>query len=164
MKSKILLLIVSFMISINCMVAQDSWTQKANFGGTIRYSGSGFSIGNKGYMGTGYGQDGNKNDFWEFDPVTNIWSQKADFSGGARNGAAAFCIGSKGYIGGGNYNDFWEYNPSTNTWTERAYIPGSGKYSVVGFSINGKGYILRTIRQQCARCGRKRETYPYRYQ
>ena len=33
--------------------AQDTWTQKADFGGTVRYGAVGFSIGSKGYIGTG---------------------------------------------------------------------------------------------------------------
>ena len=37
--------------------AQNTWTQKADFGGTARSSAVGFSIGSKGYIGTGY--DGN---------------------------------------------------------------------------------------------------------
>ena len=33
----------------------NTWTQKADFGGTARYAAVGFSIGNKGYIGTGHG-------------------------------------------------------------------------------------------------------------
>ena len=31
-----------------------AWTQKADFGGTARDCAAGFSIGSKGYIGTGY--------------------------------------------------------------------------------------------------------------
>jgi hypothetical protein len=43
----------------------------------------GFSIGNKGYLGTGLDHDypSYKKDFWEYDPVANAWTQKADFGG-----------------------------------------------------------------------------------
>ena len=34
--------------------AANTWTQKADFGGTERRGALGFSIGNKGYIGTGY--------------------------------------------------------------------------------------------------------------
>jgi hypothetical protein len=33
--------------------ATNTWTQKADFGGTARYSAVGFSIADKGYLGTG---------------------------------------------------------------------------------------------------------------
>ena len=38
------------------------WTQKADFGGGARSGAVGFSIGSKGYIGTG-----GANDFWEYD-------------------------------------------------------------------------------------------------
>src|SRR2546423_8607295 len=83
--------------------AQDTWTQKADFGGTARSGAVGFSIGSKGYIGTGenYIDPYGKNDFWEYDPVVNTWLQKADFGGAARYLAVGFSIGNKGYIGTG---------------------------------------------------------------
>ena len=50
--------------------ATDVWTQKTNFGGTARNLASGFSIGGKGYLGTGH--DGSpQNDFWQYTPESN---------------------------------------------------------------------------------------------
>ena len=79
----------------------DSWTQKADFGGTARYFAAGFSIGTKGYIGTGYNSSGPLKDFWEYNPTSNIWTRKADFGGVARGAATGFSIGSMGYIGTG---------------------------------------------------------------
>jgi hypothetical protein len=128
------------------IVAQNNtWTQKANYGGGSRYSPVAFSIGSKGYFGTGYDGSNPTNDFWEYDPSNNTWSQKANFSGGARYLSVGFSIGSKGYIGTGYnsayYNDFWEYDPSLNTWSAKATVPGGGRYGAVGFSVGSKGYI-----------------------
>src|SRR6266404_4441817 len=125
--------------------AQDTWTQKADFGGTVRQFAVGLSIGSKGYIGTGGGSFPTK-DFWEYDSSTNVWTRKADFAGGARKNAVGFSIGSKGYIGTGDddvsvYKDFWEYDPSTNAWTQKADFGGTARTSAVGFSIGGKGYI-----------------------
>src|SRR5438094_240091 len=78
--------------------AQDTWIQKADFGGTPRSGAVGFAINEKGYIGTGGYYN---NDFWEYDPSTDTWTQKADFGGTARFSAAGFSIGSKGYIGTG---------------------------------------------------------------
>src|SRR5258708_38247862 len=55
----------------------DSWVQKASYAGGSRYYAIGFSIGGKGYMGTGF-YPSFKRDFWQYDPLTNVWSQKAD--------------------------------------------------------------------------------------
>ncbi len=124
----------------------NSWVQKANFGGTGRSGAVGFSIGSKGYIGTGDSETGYKNDFWEYDPSANIWTQKGNFEGSARFGAVGFNIGSKGFIGTGfdTYGlkkDFWEYDPSINVWTPKAPFAGTPRYMATGFSIGSKGYI-----------------------
>jgi len=101
----------------------DTWTRKADcgdFAGGTPYNAVGFSIGNKGYIGTG--SDGwpraYLKDFWEYDPATNTWTKKADFGGTGRMAAVGFSIGNRGYIGTGwqqdsssFYSDFWEYEP-----------------------------------------------------
>ncbi|MBI5217956.1 MAG: T9SS type A sorting domain-containing protein [Bacteroidia bacterium] len=126
----------------------NTWTQKADVGGQERLFAVGFSIGSKGYIGTG--TDGNTNvgmtDFWEYDPAYNTWTQKAPFPGAARFGATGFCIGTKGYIGTGRcdpnyYKDFWEYNPATDTWTQKADFGGTPRAHATGFFTVDKGYI-----------------------
>ena len=128
----------------------DSWTQKANFGGGTRGHAVGFSIGTKGYIGTG--QKGTTvwcKDFWEYNPATNKWTKKADFGGVGRKGAIGISINGKGYIGtGGNpgssfvcLKDFWEYNPATDKWVQIADLPGLERFLATGFSIGAKGYV-----------------------
>ena len=60
------------------------WSQKADFGGHSRALATGFSIGTKGYIGTGYDVGVAFDDFWEWDQASNIWKQKANFGGGKR--------------------------------------------------------------------------------
>jgi N-acetylneuraminic acid mutarotase len=124
----------------------DIWTQKAGMISN-RTAAAGFSIGNKGYIGTGATTSSNyNNDFWEYDQATNAWTQRANFPGTARQAAVGFSIGNKGYIGTGvdlnntRKNDFYEYDPATNTWIVRASITGSRSYAV-GFAIGSKGYV-----------------------
>jgi N-acetylneuraminic acid mutarotase len=128
----------------------DSWTQKADFGGTARAYAVGFSIGSLGYLGTGLNASGDLQDFWQYDPSKNKWTQKANFGGVARCCATGFSIGSKGYVGTGhgwpggvltNLIDFWAYDPATNTWTQKANFIGAGRYAAAGFSIAAKGYL-----------------------
>ena len=133
-------------IGITIANAQGPWNRKADFGGTGRRGAVGFSIGNKGYIGTGDDR-ARKRDFWEYDPGTNSWTQKADFGGLARAYAVGFAIGLKGYIGTGlsvdgkNLGDFWEYDPATNSWTRKADFGGAPRWYGVGFSVGEKGYI-----------------------
>jgi hypothetical protein len=143
-KGILLTAIILFCIKAN--YAQNTWTQKADFGGAARQNATSFSIGGKGYIGTGNDSVGLKKDFWEYDPATNAWTQKADFGGAARQNATGFSIGSKGYIGtgldgGGDKNDFWEYDPATNAWTQKADFGGPARFFATGFSIASKGYI-----------------------
>ncbi len=122
----------------------NSWRPRADFGINNIFAPIGFSILDKGYIGTGSSPNGKT--FWEYDPAINIWSQKADFGGTGRGSAVGFSIGGKGYVGTGTdgtyfKNDFWEYDPAINTWTQKADFGGSARYDAVGFSIAGKGYI-----------------------
>jgi hypothetical protein len=81
---------------INCD-AQDTWTRKAKFAGGTRGYAVGFSIGTKGYLGTG-DNFGAHDDLWEYDPITNVWTQKANFGGGLTSSAIGFSSGGKGYV------------------------------------------------------------------
>ncbi len=122
----------------------NTWTQKADFGGTAREAAVGFSVDGKGYVGTGWDTALSK-DFWEYDPSTNIWTQKADFGGSARTAGTGFSLNGKGYLGtgsiglGNNSGDFWQYDPMANTWTQKADF-STARQGAVGFSIGSKGY------------------------
>ncbi|MCY7409985.1 MAG: fibronectin type III domain-containing protein [Chitinophagales bacterium] len=122
------------------------WTKKADFLGK-RYLAVGFSIVEKGYIGTGSDGFMPYNDFYEYNPNTNSWTQKANFGGDSRENAIGFSIGRKGYVGIGNdfYNplkqDFWEYDALTNLWSQKANYGGGPTTYAIGFSIGNKGYI-----------------------
>ena len=142
---KIVTLVMLAMIGLSACLpvgtVNAQWAAKASFSGTARTGAVGFSIGTKGYIGTGYTSNYVK-DFWEWNQSTNVWTQKADFPGTARSGAVGFSIGTKGYIGTGDAtSDFYEWNQSSNTWTQKADYPGGTVENAVGFSIGTKGYI-----------------------
>lgn len=155
MKAKIVLISITALSALlhSCTKSSDTddttegnWITRSSFEGVARSEAVAFTIGNKGYIVTGY--DGTKRlkDLWQFDPEYNFWQQKAEFPGTARNAATGFAIGDKGYIGTGfdGYNklkDFWEYNAATDEWTQKNDFGGSGRYNAVAFSIAGKGYI-----------------------
>jgi len=127
----------------------NTWTKKASYpGGGMAYS-VGFGIGTKGYVGTGWNGNVNR-DFYEYDPEMDKWSKKADFGGVARGFATGFTLNGKGYIGIGNsleggqntrLRDFWEYDPKTDSWVQKADAGEEGVWDAVGFTIGDKGYI-----------------------
>ncbi len=145
------LLLLTITVNYSCEKTDDedligNWIRLSDCDGLARGDAIGFSIGNKGYLGTGFDGEERLNDFWEYDVTKNSWTQKADFPGIARNGAVGFGTGTKGYIGTGfdgknKLNDFWEYDPSGNTWTRKSDFPGTARYAAVGMSINNLGYI-----------------------
>src|SRR6185295_4565052 len=105
--------------------ATDTWTQKADYAGGKRIQAVGFTVGNKGYVGTGRDQNFNEhNDFFEYDPLTNAWTPIANLPAQGRQGGVAFTITKYGYVGtGGSLSDFYQYDPDTNTWTAKATFP-----------------------------------------
>jgi hypothetical protein len=117
----------------------------SNFPGAARTGAVGFSIGAKGYMGTGQDAVGTLlKDFWEYDPTSDTWTAKTSFGGTARWNAVGFSIGTKGYIGTGNNTaDFWEYDPTANTWTAKANYAGGAMSASAGWGVSstGKGYL-----------------------
>lgn len=126
--------------------ATDSWEQKPFFPGISRDRAVGFSINQKGYVGTGYYYDGaphTLNDFWEYDPSTEIWTQKADLPAQERSNAIGFSLGDYGFLGIGSQNqiDFWSYEPATDTWTQMAFFPGQARLGSLGLAIGNKGFV-----------------------
>lgn len=123
--------------------ATNSWTQKADYP-HWSHGATGFTIGNKGYMGSGTSEDISVTpcfDFYEFDPIANTWTAKANcpLSG---DGHVSFTINGIGYLGlGSGGSDLYSYNSVTNTWAlANSTIPGSWYGSA--FVINGKAYYL----------------------
>jgi hypothetical protein len=146
MKHKLLFTGIILLFIAVGSTAQNTWIQKANFSG--RRSGAvGFSIGTKGYMGTGFDSSLYHTDFWEYDPSGNTWTQKANVGGNPRSNAIGISIGSLGYIGTGSTgpsqytNDWWEYDPSVNTWTQKTSLPGNARGYASAFSVGVQGYI-----------------------
>ena len=114
-----------------------SWTQEVDFPGTGRLSGEGFSIANFGYVCSGY-NSGYLDDFWQYDPDSNVWSQKTDYPGPPGTAMVSFIIDNKAYVF--NY-ELWQYDLDTEIWTKMADFPGQSRYAPAGFAINNKGYV-----------------------
>lgn len=128
----------------------DTWTQKADVPGSGRAGPIAFSIGGKGYLGTGrvFGTPYTfRQDFYEYDTLTNAWTAKANFPS-VRGGAVGCSIGGKGYAGLGssiaggpdNKKDFYEYDPVADTWTFKSNMANT-RSEAACFVMNGCVFI-----------------------
>ncbi len=124
----------------------NKWTQKADFGGISQGMTAGFSISNKGYIGSGTLADYILS-FWEYDPGADSWEKKADLLGKGYP-SYAFSLGNKGYVGFGQesgIDHLYEFNPaptSTFLWSTGETTPSivatqSGAYTVTVFDEQG---------------------------
>ena len=123
----------------------DTWTQKADFGGSARAYPSAFSINGQGYVGLG-ASSGRFFDMWRYTPTTNSWTRRADFVGGGRSGAVGFAVGnfgffSTGFNGSAVYRDLWEYSPAADTWTQRAPFGGVASNGGVAAVVGSRAYV-----------------------
>ena len=126
--------------------ATNTWIQKTNFPGGVRYGQSGFVLNGKAYVGCGTDENWFTNDFWEYNPATDFWLQKANFPASSRAFATAFALGAKGYMGlgtdGGFKDDWYEYDVPSDSWSVKATVPNAGRRSAPSFVISGAGYIM----------------------
>lgn len=124
-----------------------NWIEQSDFEGVARGNAVAFTIGDIGFVGTGYDGEDRLSDFWSYDAERNNWTQIAEFGGKPRQDAVAFTAGGAGYVGTGydglvRYKDFWKYDPGTNTWDSvTADFGGLPRYGAVAFSINNIGYV-----------------------
>lgn len=135
---------------------EDYWIQKADMPAEAkaRSGAVAFAASNKGFVGTGVDDNGDKlKDFWSYNPATNTWSKvDAEFPGTARYSGVAFAINDKGYVGtgvdtNGETKDFYEYSPSSNTW-EQIPFTGSKRRDACAFVIGTKAYFVSGANSQ----------------
>lgn len=109
----------------------------------------GFALDGKGYLVTGTDENGNiRDDFYQYDPVTDAFTQLDDFPGGARGFAIGDTWNGKAYFGFGRtsgasaaQDDLWEYDPATETWTELASCPCIARWHPAFVAHNDKIFV-----------------------
>lgn len=136
-------------ISAEVSTAQESsWIRRHDFTLPARVQTAAFSIGSKGYIAAGSGdQSGTPlHDLQEYDPATDTWTARSSLPIPLR-GCVAFTVGQKAYIAtGGGLTGFnhqlFEWDQFTNTWSGKTSFPeGQGRISAVGISFGNRGYV-----------------------
>jgi len=139
------------------------WKPTVAFGGPPTRFSAAFTIGEKAYVGSGYGA---KNALWQYDPGRDAWRRKADLPGKERGAAVAFAVGNKGYIGLGygdndRFSDLWQYDPSDDHWTPKASLPAEVRDHSGVFVIGSKAYILGGMTCKGEDCRDLKEVWEY---
>ena len=127
----------------------NAWTQKSDYLGGYCYDATGFTINNLGYVGTGRTSVNGSvlvQDFFKYNPITNLWTPIAPFTGTGRRGALSFVINDNAFVGTGETNfgrtsSFYKYDPTIDTWSQISDLAGASRTSSVGFSIGEFGYV-----------------------
>ena len=107
----------------------------------------GFALDGKGYLVTGTDQNGLlRDDFYQYDPVSDQFTQLDDFPGGARSFAIGDTWNGKAYFGFGSNDtqllgDLWEFDPVTQAWTELATCPCTPRRHPALIAHNGKVFV-----------------------
>ncbi|MDB5119041.1 MAG: type sorting protein [Sphingobacteriales bacterium] len=132
---------------------KNKWEGISEFPGSRRSGAISLATANKGFVGFGYNTaEGGLNDFYEYDPLTDVWTQKASIDEGERFQPSGFTIGENVYIFSGSHgrfypeygqikNDFWKYNITTGVWVKQPAFPLTPRMDAAWFNIGNKGYI-----------------------
>lgn len=92
-----------------------------------------------------------KNDFWEFDPTSEIWTRKQDLNEEddyrvIRSNTTGFSLNGFGYVVGGNNNgvlgSVWEYSPGSDDWEEINRLEALDRQDPVSFSNGSRAFVL----------------------
>jgi N-acetylneuraminic acid mutarotase len=126
------------------------WTKLADYPEGGRSSVISFSINGKGYVGYGNASGSLKNEFYEYDPLTNHWTKLTDMSSPKSNMRSA-ATSSKGYAGlSDNSNEWNEFDPASATWTSKTNFPGDASKSRFVFADDQFVYVSYNLTSQPA--------------
>ena len=138
-------------IKIFATKAQDIWFHRPDFNGDARTEATSFTMNNKAYILTGYGDLGLLKDMWRYNPADSSWTQMPNFQGSPRMSAVAFVIEDTVYVGTGiidathhiTTGDFWKWTEQGNQYYNWRQIDSLGnnqeRCNAVAFTINYDG-------------------------
>ncbi|HMG16933.1 MAG TPA: kelch repeat-containing protein [Saprospiraceae bacterium] len=144
MKTIYTLFIVCFFNSF--YLSAQTFIQKADFPGGIRWQGQQFTLGDKIYICGGVDTTDFLSDMWEYNTLTDSWTKKSDLPtkkvlGTATEfGGVAFL--GLGWDGTKSLNDWWQYDNNNDSWVQKADFPGTPRYDAAAITWKNDIYIL----------------------
>jgi N-acetylneuraminic acid mutarotase len=129
----------------------NTYTAKTDFPGAGRYGAVGVAINNKIYIGLGNSATypiQPYNDFWQYDPATDIWTRKGDapLSLGGIYPIAFSLDDSTTYVcsgpPGGSRTVLWIYNAHTDSWTQKNDLPFNFSWGTCTMVIGSNAYVI----------------------
>jgi len=149
MKSKILLLSISLLVSDLTFSQTIQWSQKQDLPGSYR-NGSAAACNGKVYFMGGYCEstpERFENSNFEYDPETDSWSEKIVMPTGRSNFTLVTANNKIYAIGGDPFSGKHEmYDPMKDAWTNLAPLP-TPRQHVYGTVLNGKIYVIGGLQQ-----------------
>lgn len=141
------LFLVFLLMSFVTFASSQGWCPLNNFPGVGLRSGSGFTLGSKGYQLFGTNGFSNSNQLWEYNLASDSWNRKKDYPGPGRRSGIVFSIGLEAFAGLGwegsrVFQDFCKYNQFSNTWLKIDSFPSQATVGTMSTSFSGKGYVV----------------------
>lgn len=98
--------------------ATDQWVAKADFAGDFRDAGLAFEKDGMAYIGLGASSDYSTfyNDFWKYDPSSDVWSLGPVLPGAKRAFALSTVVNNRVFVGAG-----WNYNNGSEQYFKDWY-------------------------------------------
>ena len=147
MKKLILLLLLS-LINLPIIVQSQNWVQVNSLPNSFNetHHSFAFSFDDTGYIVSGNSNSGERDDFYQYDPVNDSWTELTPFPGAPRGFAIGDTWNGKAYFGFGYdgtslLNDLWEFDPSNMSWTELAPCPCVARTHPAMIAHNGKVFV-----------------------
>ena len=147
MKKLILLLLLS-LINLPIIVQSQNWVQVNSLPNSFNetHHSFAFSFDDTGYIVSGNSNSGERDDFYQYDPVNDSWTELTPFPGAPRGFAIGDTWNGKAYFGFGYdgtslLNDLWEFDPSNMSWTELAPCPCAARTHPAMIAHNGKVFV-----------------------
>jgi len=95
---------------------------------------------------SGNSNSGERDDFYQYNPVNDSWTELTPFPGVSRGFAIGDTWNGKAYFGFGHdgtslLNDFWVFDPSNMSWTELASCPCAARRHPAMIAHNGRVFV-----------------------
>ena len=143
---KILLLLN--LITLPTVVQSQNWVQVNSLPDSFNetHHSFAFSFDDTGYIVAGNSSSGERDDFYQYDPINDSWIELTPFPGAPRGFAIGDTWNGKAYFGFGHdgtslLNDLWEFDPSNMNWTELAPCPCAARTHPAMIAHNGKVFV-----------------------